>query len=145
MVTLTAWESANYAWNSLAHSIGAFVVSAGFAGVAAVAAAVLAARQVSETREEERLKRDLERVQKRFEWVVDRSTAPTSRHAVEESSVLTSAQTAAMLRAIRTRADELGDDLLTDIIRTYRRRARGSASIDNGLRGRVKHATHTYP
>jgi hypothetical protein len=97
-----------------------FVVSAGFAGVAAVSAAVLAARQVSATREEERLKHDLESVQKRFEWVVDRSTAPTGRHIVEKSSVLTSLQTAAMLRAIRTRADDLGDELLTALIRAYR-------------------------
>jgi hypothetical protein len=120
MVRLMAWESANYAWNSFAHSLGAFVVSSGFAGLAAVLAAGLAAWQVSKTRRDERLKRDLESVQKRFEWVVERSTPPTGRHAPDKSSVLTSAQTAAMLRSIRSRAQALGDDLLTDIIRTYR-------------------------
>jgi hypothetical protein len=115
MVTLMAWESTNYAWNSFAHSFGAFVTSSGFAGAAAVSAAGLAAWQVHKTRKQDRLQYDLESVQKRFEWVADRSTAPPGQRAV-----LSKPQKAAMLRLIRHRAESLGDDLLTDMIREYR-------------------------
>jgi hypothetical protein len=113
-------ESANYAWNSFGHSLGAFVTSSGFAGAAAVGAAGVAAWQVRKTRKQDRLEYDLESVQKRFEWVVDRSTAPTGQHALDKSPVLTKAQTAAMLRLIRKRANDLRDDLLTNMIREYR-------------------------
>lgn len=110
-----AWESTNYAWNSWWHAVGAFVTSAGFAGLTAVAAAVIAAWQVKRTREQERTRRQIDDLWTRFAWVVDRFT-PTGK---DDIRVLRKPRAVIMLTSIRDAAKPLGDQHLVSLVQNY--------------------------
>lgn len=76
--TVLAWESSSWWWNDAAHAAGAFVTSPGIAGLAALAAALIAARQVYLTRQNDHLvsakqekDRHTDRLWTRFQWIAE--------------------------------------------------------------------------
>lgn len=121
MVTSTvvvAWEAHNWFLNDASHALGAFLTSSGFAGTAALVAAIIAAKQVSGTRRDDRAaaaavndakRRD--QLWQRFEWL---STNRTDLGATS---------TARMLLALEREAGAANDPNLVDIVAQVRRRA----------------------
>lgn len=119
-VTL-AWESSTWWWNDLGHGMGAFLTSAGFAGLTAVAAASIAAYQVSKTRSETRAAARRDQLWQRFEWIA--ANRPD----------LGAATTAQMLVGLEAVAKSEEDANLVDIIATSRRRTarQGAARVNS--------------
>lgn len=52
---LVAWESGNVMWNDFAHGFGEFLTSPGLGGLCVLGGAIIAATQVRETREADKL------------------------------------------------------------------------------------------
>lgn len=118
VATVLAWQSSSWLWNDLGHSLGAFLTSAGFGGVAALCAAGIAARQVYRTRQQDlRVSRKAEadrhsdQLWTRFEWVVSNR---------DELGPLTVVE---MLLALETDARAHPDQSLEQVLSAHRRNA----------------------
>ncbi|EHB48812.1 hypothetical protein MycrhDRAFT_5653 [Mycolicibacterium rhodesiae JS60] len=116
--TVLAWQSTNWLWNDIGHSLGAFLTSSGFGGVAAVTAAGIAAWQVYRTRNQdlavtrkEEADRHSDQLWTRFEWVVSNR---------EELGPLTVVE---MLLALESDARNHPDQSLEQVLSAHRRNA----------------------
>ena len=114
---LVAWEAHNWFIDDAGHALGAFLTSSGFAGTAALIAAIIAAKQVSGTRKDDRAaaaavndakRRD--QLWQRFEWI---STNRTD---------LGAASATRMLLALEREARNENDPNLVNIVAQVRRR-----------------------
>lgn len=141
-----AWESSCWWVQDSLHGLGAFFTSPAAAGLAALGAALIAAREVRDTRAadnearrddrkadsnarrddrqaelERRQREDLRRQQEdlwaRFQWVVDRSTS----RAKDQKPALTAVRAVTILTSLRdaARAKPLDDDGLALLIQNF--------------------------
>lgn len=106
---IVGWESSSWVWNDFGHATGAFLTSPGAAAVAALIAAGIAAKQVVDTRSDDKTVGRRQELWKRFEWV--------ATHRID----LGAAATARMLVAIENEAKVIDDDNLRTLIAAHRR------------------------